>query len=279
MNRLIIFLILTTTLISCEDKIDLDVPTGPRRLVVDAVLSDADSVQTITLSTTSPYFENSRTPRISNAEVYVTTSKGDTVNFTEWEAGSGDYKAGMTLHDTNILYTLHVLWEGKKYRSYTEKMNRVPPIDSLRQSDKKFPIQGDFRDEGYAGLLTTREPKGTGDYYRWVIFINGEKQIDPFNLIFTDDRLVDGNLIKDWDIVYELKPGDMLEIYQMSISERAYNFWSLLFAQITKFGGPFDTPPAPIEGNVFNENDSDEQVLGFFGVSKVEKATLLVLDK
>lgn len=266
-------------LTSCEDKIELEVPTGPTKLVIDGLLSNSDTIQTITLSSTSPYFETSQTPRVSDAEVYVTTSDNDTIEFKLEVAGSGKYQAVYQMIESPKEYTLHVNWNGKSYRSHPEKMLRVPPIDSLKQSEEKFPEQGDFRLEGFAALLSTVEPKGLGDYYRWIIFVNGEKLNDPFNLVVTDDRLVDGNKILDWDLVYELQEGDLVEIHQMSISERSYHYWTLLFNQITKFGGPFDTPPAPIEGNVFNENDANEVVLGFFGVSKVEKASLLIVAK
>ena len=276
---LYILLIGSLILSSCEDKIDLDVPVGPTRLVVDALLSNGSSDQTITLSTTAPYFSSSQTPRVTNARVYVTVGTSDTISFNHDAPVPGNYVALYDMVDTAKEYVLHIEWNGNKYRSFPEKMHRVPPIDTLIQSEEKFPQQGDFRQEGYAGLLTTVEPKGLGDYYRWIIKKNNKVSTDPFSLLFSDDRLVDGNKIKDWDIVYELQPDDTVEVWQMSISERAYHFWSLLFAQITKFGGPFDTPPAPIEGNVYNENDENEMVLGFFGVSKVEKAILIVKER
>ena len=93
----------------------------------------------------------------------------------------------------------------------------------------------------------------------------------------SQNRLVDGNPIIGMEHAYELEPGDIVEVWQMSISDRAYNFWNLFFIQTTNFGGPFDTPPAPVEGNVFNPIDANEQVLGFFGVSKISTATVVVV--
>lgn len=277
MKHTLYLLLLCFLFASCEDKIDLDVPEGPEKLVVDALLTDGDSLQTITLSRTSPYFESSRTPRVSGAQVYVTTSAGQTIIFTENPVSKGDYEAIYEMTDTTLGFVMHVkLPDGRQYESYEERLHRVSPIDSLRQSDEKYPARGDFRKEGYAGLMTTYEPSGMGDYYRWIIFVNGEKLIDPFSLIFADDRLVDGNPIIDWDIVYELQEGDTVEIHQMSISERAYHYWTLIFAQITNFGGPFSTPPATIEGNIFRVGDEEETVLGFFGVSRVSKAMMVV---
>ena len=94
-----------------------------------------------------------------------------------------------------------------------------------------------------------------------------------------DDTWYDGNLIIDWDIVYETQPDDTVIIEQMSISKRAFNFWTLVQQQLSNFGSPFDTPPASIEGNMYNINDPDETVLGFFGVSNVSKESIVIEDR
>jgi len=282
MKNVFKILLIAFVLTACEDKIDLEVPDGPTKLVVDGIITNRDSLQRIKLTTTASYFGANPTPALSGARVMVTTNKSDTIYFNEIEANSGHYDAIYQITDTNLIYTLHITApDGKKYQSFTEVLNRVPPIDTLIQSDEAIiSHRPDGSDEPtYFALLTTYEPRGKGDFYRWIIFINGVQSTKPFDLIITDDLLVDGNDIVDWDIVYDLLPGDKLEIHQMSISQRAFAYWNLVFSQITNFGGPFDTPPAPIEGNVFNVNDPDEKVLGFFGVSKVEKASILIVEK
>ncbi len=280
MKKIINILLVALIFTSCEDIIELDVPEGPTKLVVDALLTNGDSIQRIHLTTTAPYFDANPTPRLSGAIVFVTTSKGDSIYFTE-NGDPGTYEANYRVEDSTITYTLNIISpDGREYRSFSESLNRVPPIDVFEQSDERAAPPGPNEGEiGYIGLLTTTEPAGPGDFYRWVTFVNGEQRRDPFDLIINDDRLVDGNEIREWDIVYDLFPGDTCEIWQMSISERAFNYWSLVFDQITNFGGPFDTPPAPIEGNVYNVNDPDEKVLGFFGVSKVSIASFITVEK
>ena len=231
MKKLIYILMFGLVFTSCEEVIELDVPEGPTKLVVDALLNNIDSVQTITLSTTAPYFENSQTPRVSGAVVYVTTSKGDSIEFTEGST-KGNYEALYTITDSTVTYTLNVVTpDGEEYRSFGESLNRVPPIDLFEQSEEREsppggPSEGEI---GYLGLLSTKEPAGPGDYYRWITFVNGEQRRDPFDLIINDDRLVDGNEIREWDIVYDLFPGDTCEIWQMSISQRAFSYWSLIY--------------------------------------------------
>lgn len=280
MNKLLYISLLTLIFLSCEDKIDLDVPNGEAKLVVDGKMTNGDSLQTVTLSSTSPYFETSRTPRVSGAEVYVMTSDDERIDFVENQSRPGDYECFYGMNDTGLTFILNIITpDGIQYQSFPEKLNRVPPIDSIYQSDETRVSPGPDGIEGYYAMIDTKEPKGRGDYYRWIIFLNGEQSISPFDLIIQDDRLVDGNEIREWDIEDELQPGDFLEIHQTSISQRAFSYWSLVFQQLTNFGSPFDTPPAPIEGNIFNVNDPDETVLGFFGVSKVEKAYLNIVIK
>jgi hypothetical protein len=271
-----LFLLLASFTWSCEDIIDLEVPDGDVKLVVDGLLTDVDSIHTVKLSTTSPYFSGKQTPRVSGAIMYLTSSSGDTTYFIETAVGSGEYKIKYQVRD-NIDYYLNIMTpDGKQYRSHEESLHRVPPIDSLYQGDEYIEEIPDFREGGYYVNLATREPEGVGDYYRWTIYINGEKVIDPFNIYVIDDRLYDGNPITDWDLVYGLQPGDRVVVHQMSISKRAYRFWYLLHIQAQNFGSPFDTPPAEIEGNLYNISDEHERVLGFFGVSRVEKDDIII---
>jgi len=281
MKKLIKILFILVVFTSCEDKIELDVPIGPTKIVVDGSISNLDDIQRIRLTTTAPYFDAAPTPALSGADVIVTTNKKDTIHFIENVPKSGNYDATYKIEDTTLIYTLHITTPaGNKFQSYQEVLNRVTPIDTLYQSEERKKARGPEEDEvGYFALMSLKELKGLGDYYRWITFINGIQSTDPFDLRISDDRLVDGNEIIDWDIVYQLFPGDTLEIHQMSISQREFSYWSLVFTQITNFGGPFDTPPAPIKGNIFNVNDPNETVLGYFGVNNVRTASIIIVEK
>jgi hypothetical protein len=59
-------------------------------------------------------------------------------------------------------------------------------------------------------------------------------------------------------------------VAQHAITKEAYEYWETVKKIAQPSGSIFDTPPAPIPGNIYNVNDPDEQVLGFFELSAVD---------
>jgi hypothetical protein len=57
-------------------------------------------------------------------------------------------------------------------------------------------------------------------------------------------------------------------VRQLSIDKEAYEYWRKVRELVNNTGSVFDTPPAPIRGNLFNVNDPEEVVLGYFEVAK-----------
>ncbi|MEQ8324480.1 MAG: DUF4249 domain-containing protein [Vicingaceae bacterium] len=266
--------------IGCEDLIVVDVPEGDTKLVVEALLYSTDSIHQITLSNSAPYFDKNQTPRISGALVYIMTNNGDSVGFRETGIGSGRYTANFKLEEGKTYFLNILTAQGRIYRSLGEKLLRVSPLELYQSDEILDSIQG-FRPQGYYVSIRTVEPAGIGDFYRWIININGEQQLSPQYFWIADDRLVDGNVIEEFPqfFVYGMMPGDSVSILQTSISARAYNFWYLLQEQVFNSGGPFDTPPGSPEGNVISLSDPNEIVLGYFSVSNAREASITVRQK
>lgn len=59
-------------------------------------------------------------------------------------------------------------------------------------------------------------------------------------------------------------------VYLRSISREAWTFWDQVDQTISSVGTIFDSPPAPIRGNIFNVNDPEEQVLGYFSAESTD---------
>ena len=69
----------------------------------------------------------------------------------------------------------------------------------------------------------------------------------------------------------DLEPGDVIGIRFHSISQRYYNY----IVQLTSIaggggGGPFQTPPTTVRGNLVNQNNIDNYALGYFRLCEVE---------
>ncbi len=65
---------------------------------------------------------------------------------------------------------------------------------------------------------------------------------------------------------------NVISVETHSISREAYEYWRKIRILLNNNGSVFDTPPAAVQGNIFNVNNPDEQVLGYFEASNVHVA-------
>lgn len=260
---------------SCEEKVEIDLPAGPERLVVDGWITDADSIQVITLAYTAAYFSNAPLPPATAAEVVVRDDSGMVYSFTE--SLPGRYEANMTAVSGRS-YTLEIeLADGTIYKSDPEKLLAVPPIDSIYyELEVTDPVPADSG-RYYAVLINTREAVGYGDFYRWREILNGEEQTGPYDIYLANDEFVNGQLILELNVFdkrYRL--GDTVCVVQERISDAASTYLTEVLQQTAYVGGPFDPPPAPIEGNISNISDPTEPALGFFAAAGHRTACVVV---
>ena len=164
-----------------------------------------------------------------------------------------------------------------------DELNPVVPIDSIQVHSS---LRGDNR---FLGIFTYgNETPGTGNYYKWDIYINNQLLAGSDYLVIASDELVDGNYINGFEIFTDFhdpnKPedkiinlGDTIQVRQTSISEFAYNYYYQTFNQ-GQTGGMFSVPPANIEGN-FTSSDGKE-VLGLFTAHDVSISNkIIIVDK
>lgn len=265
-------------LVSCEDKIDLDLPEGETFLVVEGWITNAPSPYTVKLTYTSPYFDDAPQPVASNATVILKDDEGSESVLNEIQPGVYE------ILDQGIVgrkYQLYIhLLEGDIYESDFELLNEPVLIDTIYyQLSEREP--SDFFDENpddiYDVLIETFEPAGRGDHYRWRSFLNREESRAPFDINIISDQLVDGVPVLEYNVTGRLYSiPDTVEIVQEMISKAAYEFLTQLRNQTGFVGSPFDTPPVPIRGNVHNLSNPDKYALGFFGAAGVDRAEVIV---
>ena len=88
MKKLIYIVILIFFTVSCEDVIDVNVPTESPRLVIDASINwfkgSLGNEQQIKLTLTAPYFENS-VPPANGAQIEISDTNNNIFVFTSLE--------------------------------------------------------------------------------------------------------------------------------------------------------------------------------------------------
>lgn len=272
---------------SCTTVIDANLDMGPTQLSVDANLTDQPGPQTIRLTQTAAYFDNTTPPAATSATVTVLDNTGKRYAFADsdndgyyiWQPNAKD-----TLGHIGRTYQLTIVYQNETYRA-SSVINRVPPIDSLIFVKRKLnPIS---KNEGYRAEFYATDIAGGADYYRIRFFRNGTLQNKPANIITTQDGgfrsttgVTDGLLFIapirrsiNPDSLYALN--DKVNVELQSLTLDAFNFWQQFRTQITN-GGLFASPPANVPTNIINTNATGRKATGFFVTSAVRSLSATV---
>ena len=281
---------------SCTDVIDIHLNPTESRLVVDAWLNTKPEAQTIRLTRSQSYFDNTFASGIASAEVSVDNDLGQTFLFTDH--GDGNYiwtpDSTETLGEVGTQFSLRILWDGKQYSANSE-IKRVPQIDSIQIEVRKDELG--YADGHYAAMFA-RDFPGTGDTYWIKAYKNGQYLNKPQELNIAYDaafdaggeidgivfippirelinRYPDPDTGDDFDVP-PYAPGDTVHVEIHSITGDAFQFLQTARDQMTNGDNTiFAIPIANTKGNVFNDADGSP-VLGYFCVSAVSEATRVV---
>ena len=84
------------------------------------------------------------------------------------------------------------------------------------------------------------------------------------------DRFFEGKLIFGFYRVKDLAVGDEVTLNLYGVNAQFYDFmFVLLQLGSDQGGGPFETQPATVRGNIINQTNTDNFPLGYFRVSEV----------
>lgn len=218
---------------------------------IDSIEAETDvfPFNKVVLSTTGDYFANAEPPAITGATVKLLEDGNVVETLIEDAAIPGTYRITY-LPQIGSKYHLTIDALGNFYETTPELYESVPPLLSLATNYGPNFIQDSC---AYYMSMNTFEKPGIGDHYRWFFYINNEYVDNPGNIALTSDDNFDGFCLLDFDVFgQEIELGDSLVVFQMHTSEGYYNFLNSLQNQTAFVGGPFDSPPAPITGNVKN---------------------------
>ncbi|MBQ4821213.1 DUF4249 family protein [Aquimarina sp. MMG016] len=265
MKKLIYIIFAFIICTGCEDVIEVDIPNGEPRLVIDAffekyVFEDPVTVEgRIKLTLTSPFFSNS-VPPVSDATVFITNLNDNTVLNFEESSEAGVYIPTTTtfeLPETNIDYELTVIHNNETYKATTQLIPTVP-IDDIKQGDRVL-IDGDETE-----ILITFTDDSTRDDFYLLDF--------DFNLYGTiEDRFVEND--GTFSYFYEdMIAGQDLTVKLLGVDEQFFNYMNIIIEQSDPdSGGPFQVPPASLRGNIINTTNRDNFAFGYFNLSEADR--------
>lgn len=277
-NYLYILTLLLVTLTACEDQIEVKLKDDKKELVIDAVLNNTATPQTIKLTQTIGYFDNiNSNPPVSNAKVYMIDENFKIFTFAEGSRGNYTYPNGADFDMIGSNYALFVV-NGTDTFIAAGTMNPVPKIDTLFW---KFEKGGSFLGDRYEAEFLATDLPGVGNTYWIRTYKNDSFQNDVNSInIAYDGSFSPGadydNIefiipirrlgINNFSNPFQLNDKIKVEIY--GISNEFYLFLNLAAEQINN-GGLFATPPANVPSNFVNQNkQSKARANGFFVIGE-----------
>ncbi len=265
MKNLIYILLLTLTCISCEDVVDVDVPNGTPRLVIDAsfeLYTNETPVALeggVKLTLSAPFFDED-VPTVNNAIVFITnTTDNSVINFTKTtEPGLYVVEANDFLPAFNTQYELTVIYDDETYIALTQ-LSPTVPIDNIEQGDATL-FEGDETEI----IVTFTDDGNRDDFYLF--------DFDFSLFLASEDRFYQGKSF-NFSYFYEnMVIGQDVTIKILGIDERYYNYANLLIEQSEQNGGnPFLAPPSVLRGNIVNTTNPDNYALGYFNFSEADR--------
>ena len=255
-------LFLTALVSSCENVVELDLENAKPRLVIEAAIEwpkgSSGNQQTITLTTTSGFYDVS-TPVVTDATVYVTNSNNTRFDFIDTQS-KGKYTCNNFVPKIGETYTLTVITNNQTYTA-SETLQSVTPITRIEQNN-----QGGFTGNDIEVKAYFNDPSNENNFYLFHYIYSG-KVIS--NYYADSDKYYQGNEFFSLTREDDLKVGDEVTITHFGISERYYNYMNILISVSGgSSGGPFQSPPATVRGNIINQTNSENYPLGYFSLSE-----------
>ncbi|MFS4448567.1 DUF4249 family protein [Maribacter sp. 2307UL18-2] len=280
--RKLLFCFLAGLIFSCEDVIEVDTPSSPPRLTIDALVRIDSSQPTTTISVkagvTSSFFVEVEPTDLNQIFLinpdYVPTSPLDERSIPLTEVAPGVYEGTKnTTFFTEGELQLVIEHEGQRYLALT----RYAPsarIDSIEQGDNSLFSENDkeikisFSDDGAIDNFYLFD-FGRGDY------------------LVTEDEFYQGQSF-NFSYFIEDGAGRKVDIALLGVDEPFYNYMNQLIVQAGGDQGPFQTPAATVRGNIINVTDidnidsfdnvenSDNFALGYFAVCETFESTIIL---
>ncbi|WP_413997617.1 DUF4249 family protein [Flavobacterium sp. W1B] len=259
------FVILIAFLLnSCEEVVQVNLDTAPPKLVIEASINwkkgTTGNNQKIKLTTTTDFY-NPIIPKVSGAIIYIKNSSNQTFTFLEIPK-TGEYICSSFLPMLNETYKLTVIHNGNTYTA-TETLKSVAPITKIVQNDAGGITGKDIEIKTYFN-----DPANESNYYFYKYAYSDQLKS---NYYAADDALFQGNEFFSKSQNDEIKSGDLIEITHYGVSKTYYNYLKVLVSIAgSNSGGPFQSPPATVRGNIINTTDFANYPLGYFSLSEVD---------
>lgn len=293
----------------CIEEIDVATERNAGQLIITGRVTNNPGPHYVYISQTSAL--NRVAEAVGGAEVILHDDDGNRYFFLEELPGKHSLATSAFNSIPGKSYFLEVIMpNGKRYLSQVEKMPTQLAQDQLEGEFKSLTRINSFGIEisnpYYEVYLDSEIPEAESpQFYQWVIeevfeiiptdfpdpFGNvpdpcylaqpaDVQRINIFSSLEERSGLIENRLISQRLVDYAFLSRYFINAYQYSITPPAYDYLSKIRSNINQSGSIFDIPPATIVGNMYNPDDPDEVVYGYFSAAleRVSRKLVRVSD-
>lgn len=255
--RLCAFSFIILLMTSCEQNIDINLPSSEEQLVVEGYIETglppyllltktSDYYSTFYLDSLNALFVHDAVVKVSDGDKTITLSE-----FTIDTAGTliSAYVGFGMVGEAGKSYTLMVEAGGKTLTAVTSIPEPLP-LDSIW-----YETGADASNDTLVKLICRySDPPQLGQYIRYFTSVNSGGYFPGYNSVFEDgfingttfdfplDRGVNRNDTSSYDNYGLFRKGDTITVKWSAIDEAHYNFWRTVEFELGGQGSPFASP-------------------------------------
>lgn len=262
MKRFFTLLFLTSVLLSCEKKIDVNIKNAKPKLVVSGFITNENKSHTINI-TKSGNINDVNFEYVNNASITISDNEGNIYPLTLTD--SGKYTTPIFQGISGNIYTLNILHENNSYEAISI-MPELVPLNSIDYIEENFSFDKKISVIYYYWT----DPVATGNYYRYFDHVKGQTYLQsPTEYQLYDDRFSNGNNIER-DGYETYNSGDTVVAHLVSIDENVHRYYEQLSDVASGGPGGQGIPYNPQTN--FNSNE----VLGYFGAWNIDTLQIII---
>ena len=276
LSKSLITAFLGIIILSCTEKIDIELDEGSVRLVVEGSVTTDTMAHKITLTKTTSYFYNQEPPYVTGASVSITEGER---NIQLIENEPGVYCTDSTFCALEgLTYTLNIIL-ASPVGGHTEYSASAYMENRVRIDSADLIFHPEWSDSGFYEVQCYLKDPPTDDFYRFLIYRNGKILSDTLDEWFvTDDRFFNGSYINGAGVAFfdqgseneKLAAGDEITL-ELNCLEQGYAGFIWEAQSELRGSNPlFSGPPANVKGNINNG------AIGFFAAYTTSRVTIEV---
>lgn len=265
--KLTFLFLLSLSISSCEEVIDVSLNDAEQKIVVEAFTSNIEGRSYVKLTRTSNVYTTNNFESVSDASVVITDSDGNNYQFLEDNSEKGMYLLTGYKVEPNKTYNLKVISDGIEITG-SSSSSYTPSFDAVaagKKGDLPEELQsglGFFPDDFRVVFYLFTDPAPLGDNYRIISYVNGKRKNDMY---IANDALGSGQEFGGILFGADVDSADVVYLELMTMDNANYDYFFSLVNNTST--GPFAATPSNPVSNL------SENALGFFGAYLMDTLT------